>query len=134
MENFCGHSRTKTGRIAASVASALPNISFFTRQPLRRGRLAAKALTLWCGGDPQRAGRQRPVHALVALEHVVGEEAARAQLGYAQGERAHARDQLALPVAVPAVAGVPAELVRLRAHHLVDDGLRQLPKHLLEVD
>lgn len=75
-----------------------------------------------------------PVDALVALEHVLGEEAPRAQLRYPERQRAHARREHALAIAVPAVARGLAGLVGLGAHDLVDDGLGQLPEHLLQVD
>lgn len=75
-----------------------------------------------------------PVDALVALEHVLGEETPRAQLRHPERQRAHVRREHALAIAVPAVARGPAELVGLGAHDLVDDGLGQLPEDLLQVD
>lgn len=63
-----------------------------------------------------------PVDALVALEYVLGEEAPRAQLRHPERQRAHARREHALAIAVPAVARGPAELVGLGVHDLVDDG------------
>jgi hypothetical protein len=59
------------------------------------------------------------VDALVALDDVLGEEAAGAKLRHAQGERPHARPQLPLAVAVPAVSRRLAHLVGLGGHHAV---------------
>jgi len=74
------------------------------------------------------------VCALVALDHVLGEEASAPELGDPERQGPDAGQQLPLPVAIPAVAGRCAELVRLRAHDLVHDALCQLPEQLLHVD
>ena len=50
------------------------------------------------------------------LEDVLGEEAARPELGDSQVERAHARLERAVAVAVPAVGPIAAELVNLGVH------------------
>ena len=76
-------------------------------QPLDLARAGAGGVHLGHGGH------DGPVDALVALYHVVREEAAGPQLGHPERQRAHARGQLPLPVAVPAVAGGLAELVDL---------------------
>ena len=60
------------------------------------------------------------VGSLVALDDVLGEEAAAAQLGYAQRDVADARGQVALAVAVAAVGASGAQLVDLGVHHRVD--------------
>lgn len=57
----------------------------------------------------------------------VGEEASRARPRDPEGERAHTRDEAALPVAVPAVPGRLTEPVRLGRHRLVHDRLGELP-------
>ena len=70
-------------------------------------------------------GRARRVHlghrrhhgavdALVALDDVLGEEAACAKLGYAQCDVADARDQVALPVAVAAVSAAGSGMLSAR--------------------
>lgn len=82
----------------------------------------------------RHGGHDGPVDALVALEHVLGEEAPGAQLRHPGRQRANAGDEHALPIAVPAVARGLAELVGLGARDLVDHGLGQLPEDLLQVD
>ena len=57
----------------------------------------------------------------VALEHVLREEAAGAQLGDAQRQRADAGGERPLAVAVSAVRPATAELVGLGVHHGVHD-------------
>lgn len=77
---------------------------------------------------------ERAVDALVALEDVLGEEAARPELGDSQVERAHARLEAAVPVAVPAVGPIAAELVGLLVHDGVDHLLGEQPEQRLDVD
>lgn len=67
------------------------------------------------------------VDALVALDDVLGEEAAASQLGYAQRDVAHARRQVALAVAVAAVGAARAQLIGLGVHYRVDHVLGQAP-------
>lgn len=57
----------------------------------------------------------------VALEHVLREEAAGAQLGDAQRQRADAGGERPLAVAVSAVRPAAAQLVGLGFHHGVHD-------------
>ena len=75
----------------------------------------------------------RAVDALVALEDVL-EEAARPELGDSQVERAHARLERAVAVAVPAVGPLAAELVGLLVHDGVDHLLGEQPEQRLDVD
>ena len=77
---------------------------------------------------------ERAVDALVALEDVLGEEAARPELGDSQVERAHARLERAVAVAVPAVGPIAAELVGLLVHDGVDHLLGEQPEQRLDVD
>lgn len=79
-------------------------------------------------------GHEGAVDALVALEHVLGEEAAGAQLGDAQRQRADAGGERPLAVAVSAVPPATAELVGLGVHHGVHDLLGETPEQLLHVD
>ena len=71
---------------------------------------------------------ERAVDALVALEDVLGQEAARPELGDSQVERAHACLEAAVPVAVPAVGPIAAELVGLLVHDGVDNLLGEQPE------
>ena len=73
------------------------------------------------------------VGARVAGEQVLREVAAGAQLGDAQADLADARDEGALPVAVPAVA-LGARLLGLRVHDLVHERLGHRADELAEVD
>lgn len=73
------------------------------------------------------------VDALVALDDVLGEEAAGPQLGYAQPDVTHARDQVALAVPVEAVGAARAQLVGLGVHYGVDHVLGQAPHQLPQV-
>ena len=87
-----------------------------------------------CVGVHLAHGRDyRAVRLLVALDHVVGEEAAGAQLGYPERQRPHAGHQPPLAVAVPAVARRAAELVCLGAHDLVHHALGELAEQLPHV-
>ena len=54
-------------------------------------------------------------------------------LGIPGGERAHARDEAALPVAAPAAPGRLAEPVRLGRQHLVHDRLGEMSERLPHV-
>ena len=69
----------------------------------------------------------RAVDALVALDHVLREEAARPQLRYPHRDAADARDQVALAVAVAAVGASRAQLVGPGAHDRVRDVLGDAP-------
>lgn len=72
-------------------------------------------------------GYEGAVHALMALDHVVREEAAGAELRDAQRQRADAGGEITLPVAVSAVRPAAAQLVGLGVHHGVDDLLGEAP-------
>lgn len=88
----------------------------------------ARGVHLGDGGD------EGAVDALVALEHVLREEAAGAQFGDAQRQRADAGGERPLAVAVSAVRPAPAQLVGLGVHHGVHDLLGESAKQLLHVD
>ena len=88
----------------------------------------ARGVHLGDGGD------EGAVDALVALEHVLREEAAGAQLGDAQRQRADAGGERPLAVAVPAVRPAAAQLVGLGVHHGVHDLLGESAEQLLHVD
>lgn len=79
-------------------------------------------------------GHEGAVHALVALDRVVGEEAAGAELRDAQRQRADAGGEAALPVAVAAVRPAAAQLVGLGVHYRIHDLLGEAPEQLLHVD
>lgn len=79
-------------------------------------------------------GHEGAVRALVALDHVVREEAAGAELRDAQRQRADAGGEAALPVAVAAVRPAAAQLVGLGVHHRIHDLLGEAPEQLLNVD
>lgn len=84
-------------------------------------------------GDHLGHGRHdRAVGHGVSLHHVLGEEGPAPELGYAKGDRAYAREQRALPVAVPLVATLALE-VGLDVHRLIDDGLGEHPRQLAHV-
>lgn len=70
----------------------------------------------------------------VALEHVLREEAAGAQLGDAQRQRADAGGERPLAVAVSAVRPAAAQLVGLGVHHGVHDLLGEPAEQLPHVD
>lgn len=74
------------------------------------------------------------VHALVALEDVLGEEAPRPELGDSQVERTDVCLEAAVPVAVPVVGPIAAELVGLLVHDGVHDLLGEQPEQRLDVD
>ena len=70
----------------------------------------------------------------MALDHVVREEAAGAELRDAQRQRADACGEAALPVAVSAVGPATAQLVGLGVHHGVHDLLGEAPEHVVNAD
>ena len=72
----------------------------------------------------------RAVDALIALDHVLGEEAPRPQLRYPHRDVADTRDQVALAVAVAAVGASRAQLVGLGVHDRVHDVLGEAPYEL----
>lgn len=97
-------------------------------------------------GDPLHLARRRTcgvhlghrrhhgaVDALLALDDILGEEAAAAQLGYAQRDVARVRDQVALAVAVAAVGASSAQLVCLGIHYRVDHVLDERPYQFSQV-
>lgn len=79
-------------------------------------------------------GHDGPLDALLALEHVLGGEAPRAEPRHPGLRRPHARRDYALVTAVPAVARGPAEPVGLGAHGLAGDGRGRPPGRLLQVN
>ena len=86
------------------------------------------------GGVHLGHGRHdRAVDALVALDHVLREEAPRPQLRYPRRDVADARDQVALAVAVAAVGASRAQLVGLGVHDSVHDVLGDAPHELPQV-
>ena len=105
-----------------------PGDAHLLGHPLHLAGAGARGVHL---GDGDNEGA---VDALVALEHVLREEAAGAQLGDAQRQRADAGGEAALPVAVAAVRPAPAQLVGLGVHHRVHDLLGEAPEQLLHVD
>lgn len=70
----------------------------------------------------------------VALEHVLREEAAGAQLGDAQRQRADAGGERPLAVAVAAVHPAAAQQVCLGFHHDVQNLRGEPAQHYLHVD
>lgn len=78
-------------------------------------------------------GHEDAVRAPVALDHVVREEAACAELRDAQRQRADAGGEAALPVAVAAVRPAAAQLVGRGVHHRIHDLLGEAPEQLLHV-
>lgn len=91
----------------------------------RDSHLLRDALHLACAGASGvhlgHGGHEGAVEAPVALEHVLREEAAGAQLGDAQRQRADTGSERPLAVAVSAVRPAAAQLVGLGAHHGVHD-------------
>lgn len=86
------------------------------------------------GAHLGHGGHEGAVDTLVALEHVLREEAAGAQLRDAKRQGSHAGGEAALAVAVAAVRPAAAELVGLGAHHGVHDLLGEPAQQLLHVD
>ena len=87
------------------------------------------------GGEHLGAGGDKgAVHAPVALDYVVREEAAGAELRDARRQRADAGSERPLAVAVSAVRPAPAQLVGLGVHHGVHDLLGEAPEQVLRVD
>ena len=70
----------------------------------------------------------------MALDHVVREEAAGAELRDAQRQRADAGGERPFAVAVSAVRPAPAQPVGFGVHHGVHDLLGEAPEQLLRVD
>lgn len=73
-------------------------------------------------------GHKGAVHALVALDHGVREEAAGAELRGAKRQRADAGDEAALPVAVAAVSPATAQVTTLFLYTLMFISLNTLYK------
>ncbi len=96
--------------------------------PLHLARRRARGVHL---GDRRR---HCAVDALVALDDVLGEEAAAAQLGYAKRDVADARREVAFAVAVAAVGASCAQLVCLGVHYRVDHVLGERPYQFPQVD
>lgn len=71
---------------------------------------------------------------MIALKDVIGEEAAHPELGDSQVERAHACLEAAIPIAVPAVGLIAAELVGLLVHVGVHDLFGDQPEQRLDAD
>ena len=93
------------------------------------------ALTARVGGvHLGDGGNDGAVHTPVALDHVVREEAAGAQLGDAWRLHADAGGEVVLPVAITAVRPAAAQLVGLGVHCGVHALLGESAKQLLHVD
>lgn len=92
-----------------------PGDAHLLGHPLHLAGARARGAHLGDGGD------EGAVDAPVVLEHVLREEAAGAQLGDAQRQRADAGGERPLAVAVPAVRPAAAQLVGLGVHHDVHD-------------
>ena len=105
-----------------------PGDAHLLGDPLHLAGAGAGGVHLGHGGD------EGAVDALVALDHVLREEAAGAELGDAQRQRADAGGERPLAVAVSAVGPASAQLVRLGVHHGVHDLLGEAPDQLLHVD
>lgn len=105
-----------------------PGDAHLLGHPLHLAGARARGVNLGDGGD------EGAVDAPVALEHVLREEAAGAQLGDAQRQRADAGGERPLAVAVSAVRPATAQLVGLGVHHGVHDLLGESAKQLLHVD
>ena len=117
----------EVGRNGADLVLGEPGHAHPLGDPLHLARARAGRVHLGHGR------RQGPVDPLVAGDDVLGEEAARAQLGHPQGQLAHAGLERAGPVAVPAVAGRLAHLVGLGVHDAVGDVLGEPADELLQV-
>ena len=125
--------RTSNNQIAlnsdgAHLVLGEPGDAHLLGHPLHPAGAGARGVHLGDGGD------EGAVHALVALDHVVREEAAGAELRDAQRQRADAGGEAALPVAVAAVRPAPAQLVGLGVHHCIHDLLGESAEQLLHVD
>lgn len=105
-----------------------PGDAHLLGHPLRLAGARARGVNLGDGGD------EGAVDAPVALELVLREEAAGAQLEDAQRQRADAGGERPLAVAVSAVRPATAQLVGLGVHHGVHDLLGESAKQLLHVD
>ena len=81
-----------------------------------------------------RGGHEGAVDAPVALNHVVREEAAGAELRDTRRQRADAGGEAALPVAVAAVRPAATQVVGLGVHRGVRDLLGESAKQLMHVD
>ena len=105
-----------------------PGDAHLLGHPLHLAGARARGVHLGDGSD------EGAVDAPVALEHVLREEAAGAQLGDVQRQSADAGCERPLAVAVSAVRPATARLVGLGAHHGVHDLLGESAKQLLHVD
>lgn len=85
-----------------------------------------------CAREPYQRTAERPYAGF--LDVGVQEEAAGAQFGNAQRQRADAGGEAALPVAVAAVRPAPAQLVGLGVHHVVHELLGEAPEQLVHID
>lgn len=105
-----------------------PGDSHLLGHPLHLAGARARGVHLGDGGD------EGAVDALVALEHVLREEATGAQFGDVQRQRADAGGERPLAVAVSAIRPATAELGGLGVHHGVHDLLGEPAEQLLHVD
>lgn len=80
------------------------------------------------------SGYVRPVHPLVVLEDVVGEEACAPEPGDFEVQCSHTGVERPRTLCVPTVATGRAYLLRLHVHHGAHHHLGKLVEELLEVD
>lgn len=105
----------KARRDGAHLVLREPGDAHLLGHPLHLAGARARGVHLGDGGN------EGAVDALVALEHVLREEAAGAQFGDAQRQRADAGGERPLAVAVSAVRPAAAQPVGLGVHHGVHD-------------
>lgn len=113
------------GSFAMFIGSNEPHLLGY---PLHLAGARAGGVHLGDGGD------EGAVHALVALDHVVREEAAGTELRDAHRQRADVGGERPLAVAVSAVRPASAQLVGLGVHRCIHDLLGEAPEQLLHVD
>lgn len=119
-----GHVGVEALRYGADLVLRQPGYPQLLRDALHLARRGAGGVHLG------HRRHDRAVDALIALDHVLGEEAPRPQLRYPHRDVADTRDQVALAVAVAAVGASRAQLVGLGVHDRVHDVLGEAPYEL----
>ena len=126
--SILGHVGAEVPGDGADLVLRQPGHAHPLGDPLDLARARARGARLG------RGRRQGPAGPLAPRDDVLGEEAARAQLGHPERELAHAGLERARPAAVPAVAGGLAHLVGPGVHDAVGDVLGESADELLQVD